>query len=152
MITHGPTGWRYLLRIALGIVFIWAALSKIADPAGFASQIHNYRLLPVPLENLLAMTLPWIELVGGLALVLNLSPRGGTLLLGGLCVVFFVAIGQAVARNLDIDCGCFGTKDASSTGWMALGRDVVFLALAWFGYPRRPRDDRAPVTRRAEAV
>jgi len=93
-------------------------------------------MLPVALENLFAMTMIWIEVLAGLALVANVAPRSATLLLGGLLVVFLVAIGQAVARNLDIDCGCFGTSDATKTGFTALARDIAFLALAWFGYPR----------------
>ena len=36
--------WRYLFRLALGVVFLAAALPKIADPVGFASDIHNYRI------------------------------------------------------------------------------------------------------------
>lgn len=131
--------WRYIFRLALGGVFIAAALPKIADPLGFASDIHNYRMMPLALENLLALTLPWVELLVGLALVLNIAPKGATLLAGILMLVFLVAIGQAVVRNLDIDCGCFGTNDASKTGWMALLRDLGFLALAAIGWPRGGR-------------
>ena len=131
--------WRYLFRIALGIVFIWAALAKIADLQAFAKEIHNFRMVPVALENLFAVTLPWIELVAGVGLVVNRVPRSGTLLLGGLLVVFMAAIAVAIVRGLDIACGCFGTADAASTGWMTLLRDVGFLALAFLGYPGRPR-------------
>lgn len=137
-------GWRYLLRLALGVVFIWAALAKIADPGSFSSQIHNFRMLPVALENIFALTLPWVELVAGLALVANIVPRAATQLLGALLVVFMVAIVAALARKLDIDCGCFGTEDAAKTGWVTLGRDVVFLALAVFGHPPRGETAAAP--------
>jgi uncharacterized membrane protein YphA (DoxX/SURF4 family) len=128
--------WRWLFRAVLGVLFIWAALAKIADLPTFAQQIHNFRMLPVPLENLFAVTLPWIELVAGLALVTNLAPRAGTVILGGLLLVFLVAILAAIARDLDISCGCFGTRDAGTTGWKTLGRDLAFLALAVIGYPR----------------
>jgi len=132
-----PFSPRYLFRLALGAIFLWAAVSKIGDISGFAGDIHNYHMLPIALENLFAMTLVWVELVGGLALVFNVAPRSGTIILGGLLGVFLVAIAQAVFRGLDIDCGCFGTSDAARVGWIAIGRDVLFLALAWFGYPRR---------------
>lgn len=145
-------GWRYFFRLALGVVFIWAALSKIADPAAFSTQIHNFRILPVALENLFALTLPWVELVAGLALVVNIVPRAATQLLTGLLVVFMVAIAAALARNLDIDCGCFGTTDASKTGWITLIRDVGFLALAYLGYPRRPAEAGRAGSLRTEAA
>jgi putative oxidoreductase len=131
----GPWGWRYIFRLALGLVFIWASLAKIGDLAGFAAEMHNYHILPLALENLFAMTLPWVELVAGVALVVNLAPRAATLLLGGLLAVFLLAILSAIARDLDIACGCFGTADATRTGWIALLRDVGLLVVALLGYP-----------------
>lgn len=136
----GTFNWRYLFRLALGVVFIWAALAKIADPGAFAKEIGYFRMVPLSLQNVFALALPWVELVAGVALVLNLVPRAATLLLGGLLVVFMIAIGVALARGLDIDCGCFGTRDAASTGWVTLARDVGFLALAFLGYPRGTRE------------
>lgn len=135
-----PLDWRFLFRLALGAVFIWAGLAKIADPAGFARELHHFRLLPIAFENGFAIVLPWVELVSGLALVTNAAPRSGTVVLGGLLAVFFVAILSAIVRNLDIACGCFGTSDAAKTGWVTLLRDAGFLALAVLGWPRRPRN------------
>ena len=132
-----PFDWRYLLRAVLGLVFLWAALAKIGDASGFAREIHNYRATPLALENVFAMIIPWIELVDGTALVLTIAPRAGTLVLGGMLVVFTVLILSAIVRGLDIACGCFGTSDAARTGWETLLRDIAFLAMAWFGYPRR---------------
>lgn len=129
--------WRYLIRFALGALFIWAALAKIADVPGFVAEVHNFRMVPVALENIFAITLPWIELVAGVALIMNVAPRSGLIVLGGLLLVFFVAILSAIIRNLDIACGCFGTSDASRTGWITLIRDVVFMVMAFLGWPRR---------------
>ena len=129
-------GWRYIVRAVLGVLFIWAALAKISDLSGFAAEVHNFRMIPLALENLFAMTLPWIELVAGVALVLNVAPRAATAVLGFLLVVFLIAIVSAIIRNLDIACGCFGTSDASQTGWITLLRDLGFIALAVLGWPR----------------
>lgn len=127
--------WRYLFRFALGALFLWASLAKIADLGRFAADIHNFRLVPIPLENLFAMTLPWVELLAGVLLVLNVAPKAGVIILGGLLLVFMVAIVSAMVRDLDIACGCFGTSDAAETGWITLFRDLGFLALAILGYP-----------------
>ena len=127
---------RFTIRfcqIAIGAIFLYAALPKIGDVSAFAKQVHNYRMVPIALENLFAMTLPWIELVAGLGLVLGIRARAGATLSAGLMVVFLVAIGQAVARGLDIECGCFGTTDASQVGVKRLAEDVLFLALAAVG-------------------
>ena len=55
-------------RIALGLVFIAAALPKIGDPPGFAKAIWAYQLVPGPVLNPMALVLPWLELLCGLAL------------------------------------------------------------------------------------
>lgn len=128
--------WRYILRAILGVLFIWAALAKISDLSGFAGEVHNFRIVPLALENLFAMTLPWIEVVAGVALVLNVAPRAATAVLGVLLIVFLIAIVSAIIRDLDIACGCFGTRDAAQTGWVTLLRDIGFLALAVLGWPR----------------
>ncbi|HET9233759.1 MAG TPA: MauE/DoxX family redox-associated membrane protein [Candidatus Eisenbacteria bacterium] len=143
--------WRYLFRFALGVLFIWAALAKIADIDGFASDVHNFHILPVALENLFAMVLPWIEVVAGLLLVMNVAPRSGTAVLGALLIVFLFAIVSALVRNLDIACGCFGTRDAGVTGMITLFRDIGFLALAVLGYPWRNRDEDLPEPVQIEA-
>lgn len=133
----GTFNLRYLFRAALGFLFVWAAMGKIGDLNAFAASVHNFRMLPASLETLFAMTLPWVELVAGLMLVLNLVPRAATALMILLLLVFLVALGNALYRNLDIDCGCFGTSDAGSTAWKTVARDIVFLALAVLGWPRR---------------
>ena len=146
-----PFGWRYFFRLALGALFIWAALAKIVDRPAFAQQIHNFRMLPGPLENLFAMTLPWVELLAAVLIVTNLAPRGGTLTLGVLLIAFSIAILAAIARDLDVACGCFGTHDAARTGWLTLFRDLGMLALAFLGYPWGGEAPHS-VTREAEAV
>jgi putative oxidoreductase len=128
-----------LCQLAIGLVFLFAAMTKIGDAAGFATQIHHYRLLPFGLENLTAITLPWIELLAALAILLRLEPRVGSAASAGLMVVFIVAVGLAVARGLDIECGCFGTADAGHVGGMKLLENTGFLALALVGC-LRPRE------------
>ena len=61
--------------IAIGLVFVVAGLAKIGDMGAFALQVHNFRLTPIALENLVAMVLPWVEVVAGTALVLGARSR-----------------------------------------------------------------------------
>jgi len=117
-------------QIATGVVFAWAGLAKIGDPLAFAEQIHNFRMVPVFAENLVAMTLPWIEVVAALALLLGVRARDGAILASVSLVVFTAAVIAAFARGLDIECGCFGTADASRVGVIKIGQNLVFIALA----------------------
>jgi len=119
-----------ILRVGLGGLFVLAGVLKLGDPTQFAIEINNYDLFP-SLAPMLAVTLPFVEIVLGLALMG--APRtwrqAAALGLFGLLVMFTVAVGAAVARHINIECGCFGTKSGPVT-WMTVGRDVVLLAVA----------------------
>jgi uncharacterized membrane protein YphA (DoxX/SURF4 family) len=119
-----------LCRVAVGVVLIAAALAKIGDPAAFATQIHHFRLTPVAAENAIALFLPWIELLTGLALVLGVRARSGAWLAAWLMVVFSAAVVCAMARGLNFECGCFGTADATRVGLTKLLENLGLLALS----------------------
>ena len=118
------------IRLVLGGVFVFAGVVKIIDPATFATDIGNYRLLPHEWNNLLAITLPWIEVVAGVLLIAGIWARASALVIAVMLVVFLAAIGQAVARGLNISCGCFGTVEGRKVGLVALAQDVAMLAAA----------------------
>jgi uncharacterized membrane protein YphA (DoxX/SURF4 family) len=129
---------NFILRLGVGGVFVVAGALKIWDPTAFAGDIANYRLLPHELINLLAITLPWIEVAAGLLLVLGIWKRASAVLITLMMIVFLVAIGQALARGLDIRCGCFGTVEARKVGVLAMGQDVLlFVVAAWLAWRER---------------
>ena len=103
-------------RIVLAVVFLIAALAKLGDLKAFAEQLHNFRMVPVFSENLLAMCLPWIELLAGLAILFNVRARSASVLLTALLAVFTVSVLLAMGRGLDFECGCFGTADSTRIG------------------------------------
>ena len=117
-----------LLRIGLGALFVYAGALKVLAPQAMADDIANYHLLPGILVPLVAVTVPWIELFAGLALVLGLFGRGAALLVAALLVVFTAALSQALLRGIDLACGCFGGAETAD-GWTVI-RDVVLLAVA----------------------
>jgi uncharacterized membrane protein YphA (DoxX/SURF4 family) len=119
-----------LCRLAIGAVLLLSALAKIGDTHAFATQVHNYRLLPVALEHLLAMTLPWVELVAGLALATGVRARSGAMLAAAMMVVFTAAVASAMARGLDFECGCFGTADATRVGVRKLLENLAITGAA----------------------
>jgi putative oxidoreductase len=128
-------------RIILGVVFIYASIYKILDPGGFAKSIWYYHMVPGDLINLMAITMPWIELLAGAALIFGVSYRGGLLLITVMTAVFLIALISAVARNLSIDCGCFkASEKGGSSAFRALIQDsVMVLAIIqlWFSRSRR---------------
>jgi len=96
-----------LVRIALGIIFIIAAWPKIYDPPSFAHMIWNYKILPSSWINPMAIVLPWLEMVCGLALVAGIHRRGAALLVTGMLLVFIAALLTDIVRDIPVNCGCF---------------------------------------------
>ncbi len=125
-----------MIQIGLGLLFIYASLDKIWNPGLFAKSISNYRLLPLSLLHISAIILPWVELLCGLALVSNRYQRAAYLILGGLLVVFTLAIVSAMGRGLDFNCGCFNVdSNESNVGLMKILQNVgLLLACALIEY------------------
>ena len=131
LLTHDVT--IRICRTATGALFAAAGLAKVGDMGAFARDIHNFDMVPIVLENLLAITLPWIEVVLALALILDVRGRPAALLATGLLVVFTLAVVTAVGRGLDIECGCFGTADASRVGLRKLLENTGLTLAALVG-------------------
>lgn len=119
-----------VFRIIIGMIFLYASLDKIAHVSDFSRVIHNYRIVPISLENIMAISLPWMEFIAGLFLIIGYRVRGSALLISFLLMVFTIALTSALARNLDISCGCFDTKEGTKIGFHLLVRDIVLLAMS----------------------
>ncbi len=125
------------VQIALGAVFVAAALPKIADPPAFAHMIYNYRLVPGGLVNALALLMPWLELLVGILLIVGVWRHEAALVAALALLVFMGAIGWNLARGHAVDCGCFDVRSAGKTPEQLLSdmkwvlvRDVGLLLLA----------------------
>lgn len=122
------TGGIWTARLVVAAVFIYAAVPKIVDPAGFAEDISNYQAFPYWSWNLIATVVPMLELCGAVALLTGIGRRGGALLLGILDAAFMVLIMSVIVRDIDLSCGCFGhEQEAASVGWPTLFRDAGLM-------------------------
>ena len=123
-----PLTW--LLRVTVGAAFVLAGVLKIAAPARFAGAVGNYRLVPHELINLVAIVVPWIEVVAGLCVLAGFWLRSGALIITAMTAVFFFVITSALARGLNIECGCFGTVGGKTIGLQNLAIDLAFFCLS----------------------
>jgi uncharacterized membrane protein YphA (DoxX/SURF4 family) len=131
--------WLTLLaRLILGGVLIVAGALKVGNLQKSAMSVRAYEMLPIWLANFFGYALPWVEIGIGALLVLGVAVRmmgalGALIMLG-----FIIAIAQAWARGLSIDCGCFGgggAIDPEDTKYLStILRDIGFLALGVFLY------------------
>jgi uncharacterized membrane protein YphA (DoxX/SURF4 family) len=130
----GVAAWLALpARWYLGALFVLASWHKIAVPHDFAVDVATYAILPLALVNLVAIVLPWVELAAGLMLLLGAWARAGALLVAAMMVVFLAALVVALARGLDMSCGCFASQGAENDpiSWLTVLRDVAWLALSF---------------------
>jgi len=97
-----------IVAAIVGIIFLIAGCLKISDPAAFAIDIQNYRILSWTWGVLLALYLPWVEILCGGALLFHIAYRGALSIAAVLLALFVVAYGSTRPRGLDIACGCFG--------------------------------------------
>ena len=117
------------LRLIIGAIFIYASLDKIADPYTFSKVISSYEFSSLlglsVLDNLLALTLPWLELVLGIFLILGIYTDECVNFIILLMAFFTIMLFQAYFRGLNLqDCGC-GLNE--STIGMDIIRDLVLL-------------------------
>jgi uncharacterized membrane protein YphA (DoxX/SURF4 family) len=129
-------------RLYIGIVFLMACVHKIAHPGSFALDIATYDIVPLYLVNLMAITLPWIELLTGILLVVGWRTRAAGLMALGMLAMFIAAISIALAKGLDISCGCFASQAAAHDdpiSWETILRDSswVFLTIYAISVGRR---------------
>jgi uncharacterized membrane protein YphA (DoxX/SURF4 family) len=130
------------LRLLLGALFVYASLDKIAHPAGFARVVYQWQVLgPVP-SNLVAVLLPWLELVAGALLLVGAWRREAALVVALLLVIFLAAATSVIAHGIDVEnCGCVSVAEHAAdsawpptwmrgVGWFLVTRNLLLLGAA----------------------
>ena len=118
-------------RWILGLTFIYASFHKIISPADFAKIVYGYNLFPEIFINLIAITLPFLELIAGLALIICVYPRSAAVIINGLLLAFIVVLAINLVRGHEFDCGCFSAAQGgyTSSPKVTLLRDIIYFAI-----------------------
>ncbi len=130
--------WVYiLLRLCLAFLFIYGGFSKLMDPKAFARVVSAYDLVPEVLLPVVAIGLPLVETLAGMALALDV--KGGLATISGLLVFFVFILWYGVLRDLSVDCGCFGSEEIASQNGLrqSLYRDIGLIGIAVYLYSAR---------------
>jgi len=125
-----------LARLGLGGVLLYAGYLKAFSPDKSMMAVRAYELLPIWLANIFGIVLPWLEIGAGVLLIVGIAVRYVAIFGSTLMIVFVIAISQAWARGLSIDCGCFGDGgaiDPSQTKYLeTILRDLGFALLGFY--------------------
>ncbi len=130
-----------IARLILGGVLFAAGYLKVGTLDKSQMAVRAYELLPISVANFFGLVLPFFEIAIGLLLILGAGTRISAALGGFTMVIFIIAISQAWARGLNIDCGCFGGGGAVEPGQTRYLQEILrdaglaLLALFLIRYP-----------------
>ena len=130
------TALRVAAGVFLSVTFIVSGAIKLKAPDRFLLDVEAFHLVPAWLAYGTALVLPWVEVIGALALWLPKWRRGAAFLLAASTVSFIGALSIAEARGLDLECGCFGDWLVfPSFGVHLLFNAVLLLSSVWLMFP-----------------
>lgn len=120
-----------LVRVGLGGLFLWTGLDKALDPAAFAVNIKDYGILQSPWVEYASLSIPWLEILGGLCLLLGLFLRVAGGLVSFLLLLFIAALVVNWGKVLPSGCGCFPWEsEPVQVGPVQVLRDGALFVLA----------------------
>jgi uncharacterized membrane protein YphA (DoxX/SURF4 family) len=150
MMQSSPLNFRraviWLGRIVVGLIFVYAGYSKLflpnqhlwpyfflkfsvsANLSTFAFQVESYKVLSAAGSAFVAHTLPFVEIVLGLLLLIGWRFRVWATLATAILLGFLCLVTRAYLLHMDINCGCFGTPEPLTIKTVV--RDSALLALA----------------------
>jgi uncharacterized membrane protein YphA (DoxX/SURF4 family) len=116
-----------LVRWLLAAVLLLASVSKLANPQEFYASLVAYQLpLALPMVRLVAIVLPWLELLCGVLLLAGGTRQAAQAWTVVLFTSFVLATGQAWARGLNISCGCFHLDFLANPGLVKFLDSIPF--------------------------
>lgn len=124
---------KWAAAVFVGLFFVWAGLPKILNPLMFAKDIWNYDLAPTTWINLIALIMPWLEVLAGLCLIVGLCRRGAGFILAGLLVLFFVLVSINIIRGHEFNCGCTPAELLLTDIFVKNWNDKITLLMRDFG-------------------
>jgi len=133
-------------RLLLGGTFVYAGYAKLVYPnhnlwpyfmlkfsiltnlSTFAFQVESFKVVGAEGASLVAHTLPFVEIVLGVLLLVGWKFRVWASLVTVMLAGFLTLVTRAYLLHMEINCGCFGTPEPL-TGMTVL-RDSALVALA----------------------
>jgi prepilin-type N-terminal cleavage/methylation domain-containing protein/prepilin-type processing-associated H-X9-DG protein len=111
------------IAFALAAILLHSSLAHLGNPYAFLSAVYGYELASPWAGQVVAMVLPYFQLVVAACLVTRWWLRGAYL---AATIMFLGFVGVqllALRRELEISCGCFGSVSS-----LQVGRSTLLVA------------------------
>jgi hypothetical protein len=102
--------------------------SVSANLSTFAFQVESYKVISGAASAFVARTLPFVEIVLGLLLLIGWRLRIWATIASAILVGFLCVVTRAYLLHMDINCGCFGTPEPLTI--LTVIRDSALALLA----------------------
>ena len=133
-----------LSRYLVGLILIFSGAIKINDPVGTQIKLEEYFSLfstdftsifeiLIPYALMISVFLCCLEIVIGVALIINYRMRVISKILLGLIVFFTFLTFYSAYFNKVTDCGCFGDA-IKLTPWQSFYKDLILLSFSLIIY------------------
>lgn len=125
-----------ILRVTLGILFVFSGYVKTIDPWGAAIKFDEYfEAMGLgalhSLSFLFASTLSILELLVGYLLVFNVQMKWASRAVLFLMLIFTPLTLWLAITGKVTDCGCFGDA-IKLTDWQTFGKNIVLIVMSIF--------------------
>ena len=117
--------WGAVAAVVVGVVFLVAAVTKLARPAAWRTQSADLRV-PWPV----AAVVPYVEAVVGALLVVQAMRHAVAWAAAALLVAMTALLAGRLAQGEHPPCACFGAWSASPISMRHVVRNLVFIAVA----------------------
>jgi hypothetical protein len=116
--------------VAMGLIFLTAGAKKLRHWQEFRGVVAAYRLLPASGAALVAVLIPPIELLLGIASIVRWGMPLTSFAVAAMLSVFAVAMAINIGRGRTaIDCGCFQSALRQELEWRLVIRNVACALL-----------------------
>lgn len=120
-----------IARIIVGLMFIIVGVAKVANGAEFAEEIRNYQILPNFILNISAISVAWIELIAGILILFGIETKANALIILSMLIIFTTAVGIAMIKGLNINCGCYSQIASQKVGFPKIFENLGLIILTF---------------------
>ena len=117
------------VEVVFASIFVLSSVEHFCTPFRFLDSVLSYQFGNGVLAVLVAVLLPSLQACFACLVIANKSKRFAFLGLGALLSIYSIAQLSALARDLDISCGCFGSL-SEGLSWTTVGRTGLLLVVS----------------------